>query len=79
MQLEVEIYISISYLATHRRVSRHKAQANAQATIFHKKGTGEGTGEDYNLSSISVHAASPSQIGSSFKPRVASDSIWLPS
>ena len=42
MQLAVEYnyrlkYISISYLTTHRRVSRHKAQANAQATIFHKK------------------------------------------
>ena len=64
MQLEVEIYISISYLATHRRVSRHKAQANAQAKKFHKKGTGE----DYSFSSILIHAASPSQIGSSLRP-----------
>jgi len=37
MQLEVEIYISISYLATHRRVSRHNAQANAQAKNSIKK------------------------------------------
>jgi len=37
MQLEVVIYISISYLATHRRVSRHKAQAK----ISIKKGTGD--------------------------------------
>tara|TARA_R100000789_G_C2966319_1_gene139439 strand:+ start:274 stop:477 length:204 start_codon:yes stop_codon:yes gene_type:complete len=41
MQLEVVIYISISYLATHRRVSRN----NAQAKNFIKKGTGEDTGD----------------------------------
>jgi len=35
------IYISISYLATHRRISRNKAQAKN----FIKKGTGEGTSE----------------------------------
>ena len=46
---------------------------------FHKKGTGEDTGEDYSFSSILIHDSSPSQIGSSFKPRVASDSILLPS
>ena len=37
MQLAVEIYISISYLATLRRVSRHKAQAKAQAKNSIKK------------------------------------------
>ena len=41
MQLAVEIYISISYHTTHRRVSRHKAQAKN----FIKKGTGESTGD----------------------------------
>jgi hypothetical protein len=41
MQLAVEIYISISYLATHRRVSRHKAQAKNSI----KKGTSEDTGD----------------------------------
>ncbi len=76
MQLEVEIYISISIW---QRTSEFQGTSESTGENFHKKGTGEGTGEDYSFSSLSIHAASPSQIGSSFKPRVASDSIWLPS
>jgi len=48
MQLEVVIYISISYLAKHRRVSRHKAQAKNSI----KKGTGESTGDKIQATCI---------------------------
>ena len=76
MQLEVEIYISISIW---QRTGEFQGTSESTSEKFHKKGTGEGTGEDYSFSSLSIQADNPSQIGSSFKPRVASDSIWLPS
>jgi len=45
MQLAVEIYIYI-YLARHRRQgTSDKAQAKSTGEKFHKKGTGESTGE----------------------------------
>ena len=76
MQLEVEIYISISIW---QRTGEFQGTSESTGEKFHKKGTGEDTGEDYSFSSLSIHADNPSQIGSSFRPRVASDSIWWPS
>ena len=78
MQLAVEIYI---YILSGNAQASFTPQVTSERTSekFHKKGTGEGTGEDYSFSSLSIHADNPSQIGLSFKPRVASDSIWWPS
>ena len=67
MQLAVEIYISIS-------IWQRTGELQGTSEKFHKKGTGEGTGEDYSFSSLSIHADNPSQIGASFKPRVTRDS-----
>ena len=77
MQLAVVIYIYL-YLIW-QRTGEFQGTSESTGEKFHKKGTGESTGEDYSFSSLSIHADNPSQIGSSFKPRVASDSIWLPS
>jgi len=65
MQLEVVIYISISYLATHRRVSRN----NAQAKISIKKGTGESTGDKIQakVSCISLSLARDKELAFCWK------------
>ena len=69
MQLEVEIYISISiWQRTGEFQGTSESTGESTGEKFHKKGTGEDTGEDYSFSSLSIHADNPSQIGSSFKP-----------
>ena len=78
MQLAVEYNYRLKYIYLYliwQRTGAFQVTSESTGEKFHKKGTGEDTGEDYKFSSLSIHDSNPSQIGSSFKPRVTRDSI----